>query len=49
MAPLHPEITYAERSSASEPEKVSFSLLLSQLDSSYGLELRLTFESYLAR
>lgn len=43
MAPLHPEITYAERSSASEPEKVGFdfyshviSLRQSQQDFPYG-------------
>lgn len=43
MAPLHPEITYAERSSASEPEKVGFdfyshflSLRQSQQDFLYG-------------
>ncbi|XAO26597.1 hypothetical protein I312_105435 [Cryptococcus bacillisporus CA1280] len=51
MAPLHPEITYAERSSASEPEKniIYFTINAPDVQDKYNLDIKPTEISFRAK
>ncbi|OWT40728.1 hypothetical protein C362_01537 [Cryptococcus neoformans Bt1] len=51
MAPLHPEITYAERSSASEPEKniIYFTINAPDIQDEHNLDIKPTEISFRAK